>query len=182
MRGYRCYYCYGNNKKTSEEYYEECKSKRLDLPIEKYINNRTKIKHICSKGHVYEQSPDIHICKGQGCPICNESHGEKYIRNYLDNHSIKYIPQKKFKDLKDKTYLSYDFYLPEYNMLIEYQGIQHFESISFNGMDNSNLEKQQHHDNLKRKYAKDNGYKLLELKYTLGTQELVDKYLERRIE
>ncbi|HJD72315.1 MAG TPA: hypothetical protein K8V13_11935, partial [Enterobacter roggenkampii] len=113
--------------------------------------------------------------------ICNESHGEKYIRNYLDNHSIKYIPQKKFKDLKDKTYLSYDFYLPEYNMLIEYQGIQHFESISFNGMDNSNLEKQQHHDNLKRKYAKDNGYKLLELKYTLDTQEKVNNYLNKTI-
>ena len=37
------------------------------------------------------------------------------------------------------------------------------------------------HDTIKRSYAKNNGYKLLELKYTLDTQELVDKYLERRI-
>ena len=91
------------------------------------------------------------------------------------------IPQKTFDDLKDKTYLSYDYYLPEYNMLIEYQGIQHYESVSFNGKDYTDLEKQQYHDNLKREYAKENGYKLLELKYTLDTQELIDKYLERRI-
>ena len=166
--------------KEPTEYYNECKSKCLDLPINPYKNANTKIKHRCSKGHTYSQRPHDHL-QGYGCPICNESHGEKYIRNYLDNHSIKYIPQKKFHDLKDKTYLSYDFYLPDYNTLIEYQGIQHYQSVSFNGKDYSNLEKQQEHDNLKRKYAKDNGYKLLELKYTLDTQELVDKYLKRRI-
>ena len=182
LTGSGCSYCYGNNKKEPKEYYQECKSKGLDLPIDDYVNNKTKIRHRCSKGHIYSQVPDMHTNKLQGCPICNESHGEKYIRNYLDKHNIKYISQKKFKDLKDKTYLSYDFYLPDYNTLIEYQGIQHYESINFKGNGKySNLDKQKHHDDIKRKYAKDNGYKLLELKYTLDNQELVDKYLSRRI-
>ena len=134
---------------------------------------------MCSKGHIYKQKPYSHL-EGYGCPICKESQGEKYIRNYLNKHSIRYIPQKKFHDLKDKSYLSYDFYLPNYNILIEYQGIQHYESIDYFG-GNNRFKNQKYHDELKRKYAKDNGYKLLELKYTLDTQELVDKYLERRI-
>ena len=170
-----------NKRKSPEEYIQECKEKGFDLPIEDYNGNKEKIKHTCSKGHVYYQTPSDHL-QGIGCSICNESHGERYIRKYLDNHNIKYEPQKRFHDLKDKTYLSYDFYLPDYNILIEYQGIQHYESINIKGSGKySNLKKQQYHDKLKREYAKENGYKLLELKYTLDTQELVDRYLARRI-
>ena len=168
-----------NKKKTPQEYYNECKSKGLDLPIEKYINNSIKIKHKCSKGHIYKQEPASHL-QNYGCPICNESHGEKYIRNYLDKYFIKYIPQKKFNDLKDKTYLSYDFYLPNNNILIEYQGKQHYSSIDYFG-GKETFKKQQLHDKLKREYAKDNGYKLLELHYSLDTQEKVNKYLTNNL-
>lgn len=183
--GCGCYKCKldkisKSKTKSCKQYYSECKDKGIDLPIEYYISDPTPIKHKCLKGHIYSQTPSNHL-QGQGCPICNESHGERFIRNYLDKNNIKYIPQKKFKDLKDKTYLSYDFYLPDYNMLIEYQGIQHYKSISFNGKNKSDLEKQQYHDKLKRYYAKDNGYKLLELKYTLDTQEKVSNYLNIRI-
>ena len=166
--------------KTPQEYYNECKEKGLDLPIEDYVNNRIKLKHRCKNGHIYLQNPCSHL-RGQGCPICNESHGEKFIRNYLDKNRIEYESQKKFSDLKDKKSLSYDFYLPKYNILIEYQGKQHY----FRGRGYfdtcGRLELQQHHDKLKKDYAKENGYKLLELHYSLDTQEKVNKYLERRI-
>ena len=181
LNGHGCYICRGGIHKPSQVYLQECKERGQDLPIEDYINSHTKIKHKCSKGHIYEQTPDMHIGKyKQGCQVCNESHGEKFIRNYLDKNNIKYIPQKKFKDLKDKNYLSYDFYLPKYKILIEYQGKQHYEECNYFGGEEQ-LKKQQVHDKLKREYAKNNGYKLLELKYTLDTQELVDKYLSRRI-
>ena len=183
--GRGCYKCKldkisKSKTKSCKQYYSECKDNSIDLPIEYYINDSTPINHKCSKGHIYLQTPSNHL-HGQGCPVCKESHGEKYIRNYLDKNNINYIPQKRFKDLKDKKLLSYDFYLPKYNILIEYQGIQHYESISFNNKDKTDLEKQQYHDNLKRQYAKDNGYKLLELHYSLDTQEKVNKYLTRRI-
>lgn len=238
LKGNGCFICNGNFKKTPKQYYKECKDKGLDLPIEDYVNNRTKIKHKCNQGHIYLQKPNAHLngqgcpkcssnysytpedyyslCKendldipienyidtktkikhkcsncgniyeqtpnahlsGQGCPKCSESHGEKFIRKYLDKNNINYIPQKKFHDLKDKTYLSYDFYLPDYNILIEYQGIQHYEPR----FGNSNyFKKQQHHDKMKREYAKKNGYKLLELHYSLDNQEKVNKYLSIRI-
>lgn len=175
LQGYGCPTC---KNKTPQDYLHECKDKGLDLPIEDYKGSNTYINHKCSKGHIYPQTPSNHL-QGRGCSTCKESHGEKFIRNYLDSHCIKYISQKTFKDLKDKTYLSYDFYLPEHSILIEYQGIQHFESVSFNGKDYSDLDKQKRHDNLKRAYAKDNGYKLLELHYTLDTQEKVNNYLDK---
>lgn len=184
LRGDGCTYCYHEKsaislKKESNIYKEECKDRKIDPPINTYINNKTKINHKCSKGHIYPQTPADHL-QGYGCPICNESHGERFIRKYLDEHHIKYESQKKFNDLKDKTYLSYDFYLPKKKILIEYQGIQHYKGKEFFG-GKKQLEKQQLHDKLKKEYAKNNGYKLLELKYTLDTQELVDKYLSRRI-
>lgn len=183
LRGQGCPTCgqvVSNTKrrKSSEEYYQECKEKGLDLPIEDYVNATTKIKHKCINGHIYKQSPPSHL-SGQGCPVCNESKGEKFIRNYLDKHCIKYISQKTLKGLKDKQSLSYDFYLPDSNILIEYQGIQHFERVSFNGKGYTDLDKQKHHDRLKQRFAKENGYKLLRPTYKTNTQEKINKYLDR---
>lgn len=177
LRGQRCPECYGNKQKTPEGYLQECKENGLDLPIEEYKGSYTKIKHNCKNGHTYSQTPHNHL-RGRGCPVCNESHGEKYIRNYLDVYNIKYVPQKRFQDLKDKNYLSYDFYLPDYNILIEYQGIQHYEEAEFFG-GKEQFKVQQFHDKIKRDYAKDSGYTLLEIYYTLDTQEKVNNYLDK---
>lgn len=174
LQGYGCPVC---KKKSHEEYIKECKEKGLDLPAEDYIDAKTKIKHKCNKGHVYKQLPSAHL-HGQGCSICRESHGEKFIRNYLDKNNIKYEAQKTFKNLKDRKQLSYDFYISDCNILIEYQGIQHYVADEYFG-GRERFKKQHHHDNLKRKYAKDNGYKLLELHYTLDTQEKVNNYLDK---
>ena len=180
LQGIGCPICSKKKKKTAEEYIQECKEKGLDLPIEDYITNKTKINHKCKQGHIYPQKPNHHL-KGIGCPVCNESHGEKFIRNYLDKNNIKYIPQKKFKDLKDKTYLSYDFYLPNCNTLIEYQGEQHYISKDYFGGDKQ-FKKQQLHDKLKREYAKENGYELIEISYKIDTQDKIDTYLDRIIQ
>lgn len=180
LTGKGCPVCNGKSMKTPKEYYTLCQDNSYDTPIENYTKCDTKIKFRCNQGHIYEQRASSHL-EGYGCPICKESHGEKFIRNYLDKNNVSYEPQKTFKDLKDKTYLSYDFFLPEQNILIEYQGVQHYQSISFGGQNYTDLKTQQHHDKLKREYAKKNGYKLLELHYSLDTQDKVNKYLKRRI-
>ena len=179
LRGYGCSICSDNYKPTPQEYYNRCEQLGIDLPIEPYVNNSTKIEYMCDLGHIYKQTPNNHYI--YGCPICKESHGEKFIRVYLDKHNIPYESQKKFHDLKDKALLSYDFYLPNQKVLIEYQGIQHFESISFDSKNYTDLKKQQYHDKLKREYAKDNGYTLLEPTYKLNTQEKINNYLDKHL-
>ena len=57
-------------RKTNEEYLQQCKNLGYDLPIEKYTNSITPIKHKCKQGHVYKQSPGNHVNKGQRCPYC----------------------------------------------------------------------------------------------------------------
>ena len=103
---------------------------------------------------------------GENCPNCKISQGEKRIKKFLDDNKIKYTPQKKFDGLVGigGRLLSYDFYLYDYNILIEYQGIQHFKSIDhFGGEDQFNV--QQEHDKCKREYANNRNIKLIEVSY-----------------
>lgn len=52
-----------------------------DYSLVDYINVKTKVKIICSKHGIFEQDPDHHIYRKQGCPICSLSKGELLIYN-----------------------------------------------------------------------------------------------------
>jgi hypothetical protein len=66
--------------------------------------------------------------------------------------------------------LSFDFYLPNERICIEYNGQQHYKSCDIFGGEEG-FEKQQIRDNIKRQYCKDNGIKLIEIPYTYDTKE-----------
>lgn len=91
---------------------------------------------------MFEQSPNDHLGKKTGCPICKESNGENIVRKYLSDNHIKYIPQHRFKDCRDKNPLPFDFYLPKYNTCIEYDGEQHFKAIGHWGGEKGLLDRQ----------------------------------------
>lgn len=60
------------------------------------------------------------------------SNGEQIIATLLKEHDITYIQEKTFKDFRYKDtggIPRYDFYLPDYNILIEYDGEQHFKPV-----------------------------------------------------
>lgn len=90
------------------------------------------------------------------------SHGEHTINTFLLEHDIKYVHQKKFKNLKHKKLLPYDFYLPEYNLLIEYQGRQHYE-VSKSSIFQKDIADLKYRDSLKRNYAINSGFNYLEI-------------------
>lgn len=138
--------------KTDKCFKEELFSKNpYIVPIEKYKGVNIKIKVKCSIcGYVWKANPS-NILNGTGCPICNLSHGEKEIQFILDKFNIKYEIQKQFIGLvgtRNKP-LSYDFYLPEYNILIEYQGKQHEQPIKYFGAE-AQFKIQQEHDRRKK--------------------------------
>ena len=123
---------------------------------------------------------------GTGCPYLTIYKGEEYIKQYLQKNNIAFIPQQKFPDLigTGGGQLSYDFSIPSVEkyglILIEYNGIQHYESSDFFGGDEQ-LKKQKEHDRLKKEYAKKHGYKLIIVKYTYDTYENVAEYLEKEL-
>jgi hypothetical protein len=99
------------------------------------------------------------------CPECESSKGEKRINDYLINNNIAYIPQKTYDGLVGLSNgnLSYDFYLPQHNLLIEYQGEFHDGTAKLQTL--QELKRQQEHDKRKKEYADDNNIKLLPIWY-----------------
>jgi MoaA/NifB/PqqE/SkfB family radical SAM enzyme len=87
-------------------------------------------------------------------------------------------------ELKDKTYLRWDFRIPaDEPIFIEYDGIAHFLPTRFGGVSkekaHENLIKSQHRDKLKDDYCDDNGYALLRIPYweKKNIEKLVTEFL-----
>ena len=125
-----------------------------------YVNNYTKIEIICPVHGSFWQEPGEHK-RGRGCPKCNESSGEKKIEIFLKENNINYETQKRFKELKG---LSYDFYISSKNILIEFNGEQHYKPIEYFGGEKT-FKKQVNNDNKKKKFAKLKGIKLLSISF-----------------
>lgn len=136
-----------------------------------YTTTRAKARFKCMKcGDPFIATPH-NVLQGSKCPRCSISKGEDLVLQNLIENQINYVAQKKFEGLVGVggRKLSYDFYLPEYNLLIEFQGRGHYEPVAFANRENlsaeEQFEKQVEHDRRKREYAENNGYKLLEISY-----------------
>lgn len=110
------------------------------------------------------------------CGCMSGSNGEVLVSKILKQNDIRYIPQYKFKECRDIYPLSFDFYLPDYNMCIEYDGKQHFEPINYFGGEEK-FKKQKEHDQMKKDYCEYNNIGLLRLPYYLSISELEKQIL-----
>ena len=168
-RGNGCPKCSGLYKPTTEEVIERFEEVhevgRYDYSDFKYknMNNKGYIKcNVCN--NKFLQYPTHHL-EGKGCPKCNESKGEKEISKILDNLNITYKSQKTFKDCKNVSPLRFDFFIPEYNLLIEYNGIQHYKPVEYWGGEET-FKSRLKNDKIKENYCKNNNINLLIIPYT----------------
>lgn len=159
LQGSGCPMCSNNKKSTTEKFIEEAKKihgDKYDYSKVEYINNHTPVCIICPKHGEFWQMPTNHILSKSNCPLCNESKLEEEINLLLNENTIENIRQKKFNNIKNINPLPFDFYLPKYNVVIECQGIQHFEKSPF-FKDVNRIEK----DVIKYNGCVDNGIKIL---------------------
>lgn len=178
LQGCRCPYCAGNILNTDNQFNQKIKNLVGNeyTFLDSYVNRFTKIRVKHNQcGNVYMVTPGNFLC-GYRCPYCNSPKGEVNISKVLKSLGIKYESQKTFDDLKDKDCLSYDFYIPDQSILIEYQGQQHYEPVDYFGGE-SQFRIQQKHDRLKSDYAKDHNYKLIAVPYTEDTFSKIKNYL-----
>jgi DNA-directed RNA polymerase subunit RPC12/RpoP len=99
-----------------------------------------------------------------GCPKCKKSKMEKKIEKFLEQNNIRFEPQKRFFDCRDLYPLPFDFYLLEFNLLIEAQGRQHFEPVDcFGGESKFIILKT--HDTIKKEYCVNKNINFLEINY-----------------
>ncbi len=181
LRGCGCREC-GNEKikeklgKTHEQYVQELKEVNPDVEVlGVYINSVTPILHKCLiDGYEWYTAPTTMLrC---GCPQCNESSGERQIRQWLKKHNITYVYQMLFANCRDVRPLPFDFYLSELNICIEYDGVQHFEPIDYFGGQES-LEYTQKHDIIKNQYCVENNIKLIRIPYFKDVEEELNNFL-----
>lgn len=136
-----------------------------------YKGHSVKVEIICKKHGSFWQSPGNHAIAKlyAGCPKCRRSIGEETIARILENKGIAFEEQKKFDDfyqVTDKASRStrYDFYLPNLNILIEYDGKQHYVPIKhFEGK--CGFERRKLLDHAKDKYAKIKNIQLIRIPY-----------------
>ena len=177
--GRRCSYCnpfashkvhpkdsFGNLYPEKAKYWSPNNDKS---PYEVTPKSHKRYKFICENcGKEFERSLENlnRADTGVFCRECNSSQLEIKTKNILEKYNIKYNSQVEYNGLigLGGRNLSYDFYLPDYNLLIECQGVQH-ESWQKTWMTKKKFERQLEHDKRKRKYALENNIRLLEIWY-----------------
>lgn len=136
-----------------------------------YISSNDKLDIICPIHGNFQQSFINHYYKGHGCEKCGNnklSKGEKNIEEILLNNNIEYIREESFDGCinpKTNRKLLFDFYLPKYNLCIEYDGKQHFIDNTFFTKRSGSLKSLQERDRIKNQYCEDNNINLIRISY-----------------
>ncbi len=134
------------------------------------MSTHTKLKITCPIHGDFEKTPNNHInYHKQGCPICacdlTDSRGVVCIEKFLIDNDIIFVREKSFFGCEYKRLLRFDFFIPSKNLLIEFDGSQHFSFIEHIHRTKDKFEEQVIRDNIKTKFAFDNNIELLRIKY-----------------
>lgn len=176
--GHACRYCgyekMGEERRIDEnEIIKRCEELSLEYVSRTSQNGESYILFICPKhkdrgiqGMSWTHFKDC----TNGCTYCSSSIGENTIRKELTDFGLKFEEQKIFQGCENIKPLRFDFFVPDLNTAIEYDGQQHFEPVDFSGkgisyaveMFKSILER----DRIKDKYCSENNINLLRIPYT----------------
>lgn len=166
-----CSYCEGQKEgKDTDIFTREMNEKygeNFSL-LSEYVNSKTDVTIKCNKcGFIRKMKPNSFLVSGY-CPKCGdkESKGEKYIKKYLDSHNIEYETQKYFRDWNIGIHY-FDFYIPEYNYIIEFHGRQHYGYVDFFHKNQEDYEYRISKDKIKKEEALQHGLNYISIKYTL---------------
>jgi len=97
------------------------------------------------------------------------SKGETAVARLLDLASVNFEVEFVMEDGVDNTRLRFDFYIPNQNVLIEYDGEQHYRPVTFGGMSKEKAlevhKKIKSRDHRKNVWALDKGYRLIRIRF-----------------
>ena len=114
--------------KTQDEFISECVEKygdKFGYDKVEYLNSYTNVTIKCKK-HGYFSIRPYNFLNMHGCPKCRASIMELKCISYFEKNNIDYEMEKHFSWLFYNGRMRLDFYLPQYNIGIECQGIQHY--------------------------------------------------------
>ena len=178
LYGNGCIICSKEAKKLSSEEFirkaREVHGDKYDYSKVKYNGNKRPVEIICKKHGSFWKKPNAHISSSSGCSYCWESTGEKLTALCLDKYGIKYIRQYKISPHRYR----YDFFLPDFNIFIEYNGGQHYAPVEIFGGEKA-FKKLQSNDNVKKELVKQNNGRLVIITYKFANLESIENELIR---
>ena len=160
----KCPFCCGNRKKTTTQFKKEVYElvgNEYDV-LSEYINAKKPILMRHNKcGNKWWVQP-TNFLTYHSCVFCSpRSRGEDRISEILKKNNIQHEREKRFDGCKNQKKLPFDFYLNNLNVLIEYDGVQHFKP-SFNEKEFKNIKV---NDEIKNKFCEENNIKLIRIPY-----------------
>jgi len=178
LQGRKCYVCFPIPQKTTARFAKELSAVNKNIRvIGEYYQYHSKIQVECKLcGRKWETSPAT-LMGGAQCPSCSASSGEREVLKILGELELSNVPEHRFPDCKSKRALPFDFYLPDINVAIEYDGQQHFEPSEYFGGEKA-FKSLVERDKIKTDYCKNNGIKLIRIPYTV---ENIKDYLTQQL-
>lgn len=155
-------------------------SKQVGITKENKILTNSLWRCKCSCGNFIEKTTnELERNNVHSCPKCHvTSIGEEKIKELLEELEIDFICQYSFLDCRDKNVLPFDFYIPEKDILIEYDGLGHYENSIYDSSwrTEKNVELTKMHDKIKNEYCLKNNIKLIRIPY-FDYNKLTKEYL-----
>lgn len=173
------------NRKTTDEFIKDAikiHGNKYDYSKVDYKCKDENIIIICKKHGDFLQIPHNHL-HGAGCSKCVSSKGEQKICQILDYKNINYYRQKVFLGCisPKNRMLRFDFYIPDKNMLIEYDGPQHYGDLRIGKytLKKKEYETLKIHDKIKNDYVKSNNITLLRIPHwkLKDVENIISQYL-----
>ena len=164
------------NLLSNEEFIRRCESlygDQFTYELIHYDGNINNVIVTC-KDHGPVEVNARSLMDGKGCPLCRResdltSNGEKFLLKFFERNNINFNYQKTFEGCVYKKSLVFDFYLPDYNCCIEYQGKQHYFPQTWGVLTKEQAEEtfkiQQIRDQIKREFCKKENINLIEIPY-----------------
>jgi very-short-patch-repair endonuclease len=129
-----------------------------------YLNLQNRVRIVCPVHGEFSQKAADHI-RGSNCSLCRISSGEEAIARCLRMLGVSFEPQKSFEDLAFKYRIRFDFYCKDHNVLIEFDGLQHYAMIPTWHKTVDAFLRQRMYDAIKTLYCEENGIRLLRVCY-----------------
>ncbi|STO12697.1 Uncharacterised protein [[Flavobacterium] thermophilum] len=153
-----------------------------------YINNKTPITFTCPNNHSFEMTWND-FRKGNRCKYCSDVHNSKgvqKIKTWLNHKNIGYKINHNLEGCVYKNKLYFDFVIRDNQLIIEYDGLQHFKAIDYwGGVEQLKINIER--DIIKNQYCIKNNIPLIRipdweynnietiLEHVLGYFKLIDK-------
>jgi endogenous inhibitor of DNA gyrase (YacG/DUF329 family) len=180
ISGYACKKCVFEKRLLSlNEFIYKAKAvhgDKFDYSKVVYTGNKNHVKVICPQHGAFRVTPNAHVSSKTGCALCMESKGERAVELFLKKYGFDFI-----REYKIKPYLyRYDFFIPEFNIFIEFNGHQHYKPVPIFGGEKEHLLLKER-DKIKKDLIDQNNGELIILTYFHSKEGDVEKEIIRQL-